>query len=104
MSSPSPVSLPDLSDLAWGITADARSDFEKRLAAAGVENPDVVSSLALAALAMRLTPGEARALAESNDAAAAVQAFMPPENPLELARREAEAEGKLVVLRTFNRR
>lgn len=96
MSSLSTTPFVETADFVWEITAEARNAFEKRLSAAGVTNPDVVSCLALAALAMRLTPEEARALAESKDAAAAVEAFTPPENPIELARREAEAEGKLV--------
>ena len=96
MSSPSPSSFAETVDFAFEITGEATNALTKRLSTAGVEHPHVVACLALAALAMRISPEEASSLAASEDAAAAVEAFTPPENPVELARREAEAEGRLV--------
>jgi hypothetical protein len=89
----------EAADFVFEITAEATNALTKRLNASGVEHPHVVASLALAGLAMRLSPEEASRLAASEDAAAAVEAFTPPENPIELARREAEASGKLVHFR-----
>ena len=94
--SPSQSSFAEIQDFAFEITTQATMALSDRLLSSGVEHPHVVADLALAALAMRLSPDEARELAESKDAAAAVEAFTPPENPLELAKREAEAEGRLV--------
>ena len=92
----SPTSHAELQDFAFEITTQATMTLSDRLLASGVEHPHVVADLALAALAMRLTPEEAVRLADSEDAAAAVEAFTPPESPEALARREAEAEGKLL--------
>lgn len=96
MITPSPSSYADLENFAFEITAGATNALTDRLSAAGVEHPSVVVCLALAALTARLSPEEASRLADSEDALAALETFTPPENPVELARREAEAEGKLI--------
>ncbi len=93
MITPSPSSYADLQDFVFEVTAEATNALTTRLGAAGAEHPHVVACLALAALAMRLSPEEASRLADSEDALVALEAFTPPENPVELARREAEAEG-----------
>jgi hypothetical protein len=96
MSNPTPTPHADTADFVFEITGEATNALSARLSAAGVEHSSVVACLALAALAMRLSPEEASRLAESKDAAAAIEAFTPPESSEALARREAEAEGKLI--------
>lgn len=103
MNRPSPTSFAEIEDSAFTITAGATNALTARLAAAGLALPHVIADLAVAALAMRLSPEEAVNLATSSDAVAVLEAFAPPESPEALARREAEAEGKLIVLR-FDRR
>ena len=97
MSSPSPFA--EVTNFAFEITAEATNSLAARLRADGVENPNVVACLALAAVATRLSTADAKNLAESDAARASVEAFAPAESPEQLARREAEAEGKLVVMR-----
>lgn len=91
-----PIPYADLQDFAFEITTQATMALSDRLLSSGVEHPHVVADLALAALAMRLSPEKASRLAESKDAAGAVKLFSPPATPVELAEREAEAEGKLI--------
>jgi hypothetical protein len=86
----------DLQDFSFEITTQATMALSDRLLSSGVEYPQAVADLALAAIAMRLSPEEASRLAASEDAAAAVEAFTPPENPVEVAQREAEAAGRLI--------
>lgn len=97
---PNPSSYADLQSYAFEITAGVTNALTDRLRAAGVEYPSVTACLAMSALGMHLTPEEASHLADSEDALVALEAYTPPESPEALARREAVAEGKLVVLST----
>ena len=96
MITPNPSSYADLQSFAFEITAGVTNALTDRLRATGIEYPHVTACLAMAALGMHLTPEEASRLADSEDALIALEAYSPPESPEALARREAEAEGKLV--------
>jgi hypothetical protein len=97
MSNPKPTPYAEVQDFAFEITAEAINTLEGRLRSSGCEHPQVVADLAMAALAVRLSPEEAVRLAASEDASAAMEAFTSPTTLEELNRREKrEAEGQLV--------
>ena len=97
MITPNPSSYADLQSFAFEITAGVTNALTDRLRTTGIEYPHVTACLAMAALGMHLTPEEASRLADSEDALVALEAYAPPENPVELARREALAKGKLAL-------
>jgi hypothetical protein len=80
MSNPNATPYAELRDVGADIVIRSVGTLERRLRSSGCDDAQVVADLAVAALAMRLSPRKAIQLAASKGATAAARSFTPPKS------------------------